>query len=219
MISIWVNKSQMAKYENALKGIRQGLPIAVSRGLNRTAEQGRTDITEKIKEKVNIKRKTIFKRILYQKATRKRWAAVLGLKDKRIPLIDFGAKLLATQITTLKKHGYQQQDKRNYGVSYKIEQGKRKKIRSEPGKRLFMTTVYGKNTTKEEALLKGNAGHKGVFCVYGKGRKLVELFGPSVVGVFKGAKGIVKKVIKGLQKNVNANIDRQVKLLIEKQKK
>jgi hypothetical protein len=99
------------------------------------------------------------------------------------------------------------------GVSYDLGRG-RSKIRD-----AFIKEVFGKDEGAKERQMLGYEGHTGVFRRVGQGPgsrgKMIELFGPSLPGVFVGQKNIFKKTAKLARKNLNKNIKTQVKLALE----
>lgn len=59
------------------------------------------------------------------------------------------------------------------------------------------------------------SGHKGVFRRKGPSRlSIIELRGPSVGGIFRGAAGIARRVTKQAYQKLERNIDDQVKLAL-----
>lgn len=90
------------------------------------------------------------------------------------------------------------------GVTYRIEKtGPRKRIKS-----AFVQTMPV-------------SGHKGVFRRYRATTRrlpIIELYGPSVAGVFEGAAGIARGVQQSALQKLEANIDAQVRYLLSKRR-
>lgn len=215
MINIKVDKRDMNQLGKMLKKVPKGLPKALRSGINTTATQTKNHIAKKVKEKITIDKTEVKKRIKIKRATQRGLQAFIFIKDKRIPLIKFGAKTLSGT------------KKLAAGVSYKMGRGsKRKQIRD---KYVFISTVYGRKgkdpvtnkwigIKKREAEAEGKKGHKGVFRRFSKQHKLIELFGPSTVGVIEKNSKIKTGAKKKAAEILYKNIEKKAKLLIEKQR-
>lgn len=89
------------------------------------------------------------------------------------------------------------------GVSYQIEKGKRKKVPE-----MFIQTMP-------------TSGHRGVFRRHTpkvKRLPIIELLGPSVGGLFEGAAGVAREVVKSTHKKLGQNIDSQINYILEKRR-
>ena len=112
-IEIKLDEQAVFEVQRKLAAIPEELPRVISQAINATAREGRTDISRNIRAVINAKVKDVNSRIVIEKATQKRWKAVISISNRRLPLRTFSAR----------------QTKK--GVSYQIEvHGIRKKIAS-----------------------------------------------------------------------------------------
>lgn len=188
-VEIKYDEAKLRKIQKMLRDIPNAMPKVMSRAINRTSKSALAEIARKIAAEVKITQAAIKKGIKITKATYTRWQAWLDLHTKRIPLIRFRAK-------PLKK-----------GVSYQISKtGGRKKI-TEPARPFIQTMPI--------------SGHKGVFRRHTEKTKrlpIVQLFGPSLGGVFEGAAGIAAEVQESTTKKLEKNIDAQVAYILSKRR-
>lgn len=94
-VTIKVSRKQMAELEEMLKDIPNGLQKAIQRASFTVAKQGRTLISEQIREKVNIKKKDLDKKVMRIDRSGKVGQRLRLEKTPSFPLKYFGAKQVA----------------------------------------------------------------------------------------------------------------------------
>lgn len=112
MISVTVNKKQIAEAKRLLADTPRAMPKIITRSVNKVAVKARTKIIRRVASEIAVKQKDLRQRnVKLKKANYSTQTATIKITGKRIPLIRFGAK----------------QTKK--GVTYKIKKsGGRKKI-------------------------------------------------------------------------------------------
>lgn len=90
-VTIKLNFAQMKQIENQLRDIPGGLDKAISRASKRVASQGRTIISKEIRQKVNIKKKNLDKKVLSTQKSGKRGQLLRLKKTVSLPLKYFDA--------------------------------------------------------------------------------------------------------------------------------
>lgn len=187
-VEIKFDEARLRSIQKMLRDIPNAMPKVMSRGINRTSRSALAEIARKIAAEVKITQAAVKKGVKVTKATYTRWQSWLDLHTKRIPLIKFRAR-------PLKK-----------GISYQISKsGGRKKI-TDPA-RPFKQTLP--------------SGHVGIFRRHTPETKrlpIVELFGPSIGGVFEGAAGIAADVQMSTQEKLVKNIDQQIAYILSKRR-
>lgn len=176
-VLIQFNPAQLAAIQGRLAGIKNGVPQALAGAINDTAKQERTQISKKIRERFNVKKRDLDKRISITKATQRKISGGIHIeKSKRLGLQYFGAKQVgSTKRATVKrvatKLGTSQLKTRGGGVMAAIEKGKR---------RLYLGAFMGPYPGALAVKL-----HGGVFQRDGKSRLPIhKLFGLSPWGMF-----------------------------------
>lgn len=148
-------------WENVLGQLGKRGPIAIARGLNRTAATERTAMSRSVSKDMGIPVGVARTAIAVKRATGKNTVAQVVARGKRLPLIDFKAR------------GPEPSRGRGRGVSY-VMKGERKRIAS-----AFITTTRRQRD--------GSGGdHRGVFIrALGAGRlPIKELKGVSIAVSF-----------------------------------
>jgi len=188
LVDIKFDEAKLRQVRFMLRDIPKAMPQVMSRSINRTSKSAVVEIARQIAGNVKITQAVVKKNISVKRATYARWQAWLDLHTKRIPLIKFRAR-------QIKK-----------GVSYQIKRGGRQRITDPP--RPFIQTMPA-------------SGHEGVFKRHTEATRrlpIVQLFGPSVAGVFEGASGIATDVQRTTAKRLVKNIDSQVAYILNKRR-
>lgn len=189
LVDIKFDEAKLRQVRYMLRDIPKAMPKVMSRSINRTSKSAVVEIARQIAGNVKITQAVVKKGIKVQKATYTRWRAWLDLNTKRIPLIKFRAR-------QIKK-----------GVSYQIKKGGGRQRITEPP-RPFIQTMPA-------------SGHVGVFKRHTERTRrlpIVQLYGPSVAGVFEGASGIATDVQRTTAKRLVKNIDSQVAYILNKRR-
>lgn len=110
-ISIQVDRRKLREVTRLLSGIKQGVPKALSGAVNDTARKTVTDLSSKIRQRVNIKKRDIDPHLRRSRATPAHPSAKISVSEStRLPLKYFGARQVRK------------------GVTYKIEKGGSRKL-------------------------------------------------------------------------------------------
>lgn len=92
LVTIEINKDQLAQVEALLSGIKGGISTALMRALNKTVTGCVTDTAKAVYSEVNLTQSRIKKDIGSKKATKLILSASVYSKGKKIELIEFGAR-------------------------------------------------------------------------------------------------------------------------------
>lgn len=100
MIQIKLEDAELKEFERRLGATARALPKVVSRGINRTAQQGRTLIGRRLREHIKIRAGDVAKRIyISPKATYQSLVARINISGRTIPLKAFGIRQTAKGVT------------------------------------------------------------------------------------------------------------------------
>ncbi len=86
MLEIRVEDAKLREFERMLAGIPRALPRVMSRGLNRTATQARTQISRSLAFRSGLKVGEVRHRTLLQRATYQNWRSAVTISRKRLSL-------------------------------------------------------------------------------------------------------------------------------------
>ena len=177
--------------EQAITELGKRAPIAIARGLNRTAQSERTAMARAVAQDMGLKVGTAREAITVDKASRDNLVAKVTARGKRIPLIEFKAR------------GPYPSRGRGAGVSYTM-QGQRKTWKGS-----FIATVTKAGADGQ------HQGHRGVFFRTGKKRlPIKQAYGPSIAHVFGNLMPVGDaRRAEVLQKNVAHEIDYELSRL------
>ena len=152
----------VGEWERALGQLGRRGPVAVARGINRTAGSERTAMARAVASDMGIPVKAAREAIAVRKASAANLTAQVIAKGKRLPLIDFKAR------------GPEPSRGRGRGVSY-VMQGQRRTIPN-----AFIATVSRAGDEGQ------HAGHRGVFVRKMQAGRLpiVQLRGVSIAVAF-----------------------------------
>jgi len=154
-------KLDTSQWSRALSQLGKRGPIAVARGLNRTAMSERTVMARAVATDMGIKVGDAKSAIVVDKATAAKLTARLSSRGKRMPLINFRAT------------GPFPSRGRGQGVAYTARGGRQRIANA------FLAVVTRAGDDGE------HAGHRGVFIRLGKKRlPIKQLYGPSIAHVF-----------------------------------
>jgi hypothetical protein len=188
-IEVKVSDKKLKELLKALKGSSRDMGRLMFRSIDRTTKQSRTQIVNKITEKVALKKKDARNAIKYTKPSYTHWVALLDIFNNRIPLIKFGAR----------------QTKK--AVSYRISKdGGREKI---PKAFIAILKTGHKGVFKRVGDGDDLVGRL----------PITEKKGVSVGHLFENAGDIAKQVLKSTNERLAINIDKQLALMMEKMKK
>lgn len=153
MISVNVNIKGLSQFQKSLKQTESNVTNKTQQALNRTLQRARTQMTNVVGEKLNLKKKTIRELTSIQRATK-----VTGLigklivKNKPVPLLEYNAKqnrkgvsfkVFRNRSRQLIKHAFITPDARSRETVFKREGAARLKIKPLYGTRV--TDVAGDN--------------------------------------------------------------------------
>lgn len=99
MLEIRFDDAKLKKFERELKGIPRALPKVMSRGLNRTAQSARTQISRSLAQRIGLKIKDVRARLTLSKASYSNWRSAVGISGKRFGLIKFAARQTKKGVT------------------------------------------------------------------------------------------------------------------------
>lgn len=105
LVEIKADYSKIARLQKQLAHIPNGINKVVVRALNKVAAKAKTEIVRKVASESGAKQKAVRAAINVVKASYQKWSATIQIKNKRVPLIKFGAR------------------QTNQGVRYKIPGG------------------------------------------------------------------------------------------------
>jgi len=92
-VTVQVDKRQLAAVGRMLRGVRNGLPRAVTRGLNKVGRRARTKVVRALARATGIKQKNIRRyNLKLRLASYRRWLVLLAVFGKRIPVIALKAR-------------------------------------------------------------------------------------------------------------------------------
>ncbi len=186
-IDIEFNPAQIAAIQAKLQDIKSGVPKVLAGAINDTADQIRTRISTKIRDKINIKKKDIDPFIHVQRATPARISASVTLsKTSRIELKYFNARQTSK------------------GVTYQIEKGGPRKMA------LSAFGIYIPRLGGNVFRRKGPIGGK-----LAKRLPIIKLYGPSAWWVFVKS-GMVTPMKEEAQELLNTNVERRTNFLVLK---
>jgi len=99
-VQIKIEDEELREFERRLGATANALPKVVSRGINRTADQGRTLISRRLRERMRLRDRDIKARLtIAPRATYQRWLSRINIGTGGIPLLGFGARQTAAGIT------------------------------------------------------------------------------------------------------------------------
>jgi hypothetical protein len=100
MTMVQLDEAQLKEAVALLTGVRQGVPKAASRAINKTADSARTKIVRRTAEEIALGPQELRQRnIRLTRATYGRLLAHLLISGRRIPLIRFGAAQVRHGVT------------------------------------------------------------------------------------------------------------------------
>ncbi len=199
--------SQIKAIQGRLADVKNGVPKALAGAINDTAQQERTQVRKKLREKYNIKNADLDKRISITKATQRKTSGGLHIeKSKRLGLQYFGArqvgstKRISNKLIAFPGGGSAVFKIFGGGVKAAIERGKSK---------LYVGAFMGPRPGTLAPQL-----HGGVFQRVGKSRlPIKKLFGLSPWGMFLKS-GMLGPTANEMEELVQLNIERRVKFLV-----
>ncbi len=186
-VNVQVNKNQLQKLQQRLSNVKGGMKKAVSRGINQTAATSRTIIIKTMHDETGIKNTAIKAGLKTTKASQKKWVATHHISGKRVPLAKFGVRA----------------SKATGNIAYQISetQGRKRIAYDREDNRVFVKKL--------------KTGHKGVWWIPSGGKKLVQLYGPSIPFVFDKTNKISKAVKRHIREKLWKNINRIAKGLVD----
>ena len=186
-LSVKVNDRQIRALQLRLARIKHGLPKAVSRGINQTAEKAKTKIIDEVHNQTTIAKPAIKAGMRLHKATYRNWAAEIVIKGKRIPLSKFGVRVSPT----------------THNISYQITKSRGRQ-----------TITYDKITNRVYKQ-KLPSGHVGVWYSKFKSRKMIQRYGPSIPHAYDTTPELSRDVQEDIRKQLWKNINRIAKGLAD----
>lgn len=179
------DRAQLRKLQRDLRGIKRGVPRAISSSIKRSTSSVRSRLVKGIASNINVRQRDLFgrgKRRAVRQRTFPSPMATTGhieVTGRRIPLSRFSAR----------------QTKR--GTSYKIDRG------------------GGRKMIEGAFIARMRSGHVGVFSRVGGGRSITELHGPSVPHVAENEPKVrrLMRVEAGeiMEHNLASQVDRLLK--------
>jgi hypothetical protein len=200
LIKITYDEAKLQRIQNLLREIPNALPKVVSRGINRTAQQTKTQIVRRVSAETKALQKEVRAGIVItKKATYTVWLSVLSLGGRGIPIIRF-------------KHAEAQR-----GIIYWLG-GKHYFLRhaflaTMPSghKGVFLRGRYLGKEPKRKFRFKGGFGGK----AYWTELPIKERFGPAIGTLFEKTANIAKEITAESEEKLEQNIDSQVRLILE----
>jgi hypothetical protein len=209
IIEIKLDERKLNQIEAMFRGVPGKLPKIVSRAINRTIQPAKTEISQGIRQEINLKAADIKDNITMTKATYEKWIATIGLSHSLIPILDFGAKETKT------------------GISFKVyKKGGSKTIKHafitgmQSGHKGVFRRAFGmhgkfrweKRKTRKAGIKQTINWHNVFFG---------EQFGPSLYQVFMTEKSadFVARVIENAYTRLEHNIDSQVSYVLSLMRK
>jgi len=99
-VQIKIEDQELKEFECRLGATANALPKVVSRGINRTADQGRTLISRRLREQMKLRDRDIKARLtIAPRATYARWFSRINIGTGGIPVLGFGARQTAAGVT------------------------------------------------------------------------------------------------------------------------
>ncbi|RKY09837.1 MAG: hypothetical protein DRP56_02040 [Planctomycetota bacterium] len=98
-VNVKFDQRQLKRVQSMLRDIPRAMPKVMSRGINNTTKKARTKITRELSKKTKLTQKTVRSKIRFNKATYRKWAAVLSISPRGIPLIQLKAKQLKSGVS------------------------------------------------------------------------------------------------------------------------
>ena len=99
-VQIKIEDQELKEFECRLGATANALPKVVSRGINRTADQGRTLISRRLREQMKLRDRDIKARLtIAPRATYGRWLSRINIGTGGIPVLGFGARQTAAGVT------------------------------------------------------------------------------------------------------------------------
>lgn len=92
LVEIKVDENKLDRLKRQLSHIPNGINKVVARAINKVASSARTQVVRKISAESGAKQKAIRSAISLSRANYTKWLAVIRIKNKRVPLIKFGAR-------------------------------------------------------------------------------------------------------------------------------
>lgn len=89
MIEIRLEDHKIRQFERMLAGIPNALPRVMSRGLNRTATEARTQASRRLSQATGLRVKDIRPRIVLKRATYKNWRSAIEFRAGGMPVVRF----------------------------------------------------------------------------------------------------------------------------------
>jgi len=104
-LEITVNQRQLRWVRRMLAAVPNGMGRVMSRSINRTAVGARSQAVKAIAAESGLQQKIIRQRVSIQRASVRRWAATIRIRDRRVPVMTLGAKQTKTGVTVRGKAG------------------------------------------------------------------------------------------------------------------
>lgn len=99
MIEIRLEEHKIRQFERMLAGIPRALPQAMSRGLNRTAAEARTQASRRLSQATGLRVKDIRPRIVLERATYENWRSAIEFRAGGMPVVRFPHEQTAEGVT------------------------------------------------------------------------------------------------------------------------
>jgi len=100
VIQIKIEDQELREFERRLGETANALPKVVSRGINRTADQGRTLISRRLRDVMKLRDRDIKARLtINPRATFRRWLSRINIGTRGIVLLGFAARQTAAGVT------------------------------------------------------------------------------------------------------------------------
>jgi len=202
MIDVKINPADIARVRLVFRDIPKAIPRVLSRAINKTATHVRSEAAKMLRPMIGLKLTTIKKRVIIKsRATLKRWASVIGISGRRIPVIEFGIK------PTFR------------GVGIKTQKG---------GKQFVTGAFVATMKTGHEGVFKRKQhdefdteehGRRPWFAALGKSpyrSPIRELFGPSLGMILEGSSvAVLQTLISKSGVYLEKEVDRQIDVALK----
>lgn len=105
MLEIRYDDRKLKDLQRTLAGIPNAMPRVMSRGLNRTATEARTQLSRFLSGKVGLRVKDVRSRLGLQRATHNNWRSAVRFLAATMPIIRFPTEQTSTGVTYKLRRG------------------------------------------------------------------------------------------------------------------
>jgi hypothetical protein len=204
-VEIKFDEKKIRQLEIMLRGIPRELPRIISRAINKTITPARTEVSQGIRQEINIKAGDVKDKIELKKASTKRWEASISLSHKLIPIMDFGAKMTKKGVS-FKVYKSGGRKLMLHAFIAKMKSGHEGVFRRGMDKR----TIRWEKRSTRKAGVKSSVTWHNVF--------IGKQFGPSLHQAFKRSADLIQRITQNAYGRLEHNIDNQLEYVFSRMK-